>query len=457
MPNCSCGIRCRLVRCNMTPKRITKLLALLTTFGLILNPGLTLAQEINAGNNGNGEGSTNTSGVNINQSTRLEQTNTSDIQNTVSLNINTGSNQANQNTGSQASTKTGSANATVDINNQANTNQAAIVCDPDDVTAQNTGNGAGSTNQATIVTQQTATVIQENTAQIENDIQQNLNTGRNQSSQNVGDVKIDTGQVKSSTSLNNSGNDNLTKLVLPVIGEIKALNQGNGVESYNETQINLEQTINLQQQSSTQLKNNVAVEANTGDNHCNQNVGDCQILTGEIEVVVDVNNDFNRNRGEVGKKPTPTPTKPPVTAIPTPIPSEITPIPTQPLQPTPTGVMPTLTVTPIPEGGFVEPTPTPTTGPGPTPILSPTPSIPPTPPGFIEELLEKIVPKVLAAITPQELVEEEREEGKLLGVTALPVTGFGPSLSEILAGLLVIAGSLKIKQGLKGLEEKQKG
>lgn len=439
----------------MTSKGITKLLALFTIFGLILNPNLTLAQEINAGNTGNGEDTTNTSGVNINQSTKLQQTNTSDIQNTVSLNINTGNNQTNQNTGSQASTETGSTNTAVNINNQTNTNQAAIICDPDDVSAQNTGNGAQSTNQALVDSKQTAEVIQENSAQVENNVQQNLNTGRNQGNQNVGDVKIDTGQIKSSTNLDNSGNNNFAKVVLPIIGEIKALNQGNGVESYNETKINLDQTINLQQQSSTKLKNNVAVEANTGDNHCNKNVGDCQIVTGEIEVTVEINNDFNQNISEIGKKPTPTPSKPPVTTIPTPTPSKITPIPTQPLQPTPTGVTPTLTVTPIPEGGPELPSPTLTT--------TPTPSLPtqPSPPseeekGPLEELLEKIVPKVLAAITLPEL-EEEEEKGKLLGVTVLPVTGFGPSLSEILTGLLVIAGSLKIKQGLKDLEEKQKG
>ena len=94
-------------------------------------------------------------------------------------------------------------------------------------------------------------------------------------------------------------------LMIPLLG-VKATQaleinvSGNGDGSANEVSTQVEQTTTVVQQNQTEITNEVAVEANTGDNSVSNNSGETTIETGNISVESQVENQVNQSVVEVG-------------------------------------------------------------------------------------------------------------------------------------------------------------
>ena len=90
-----------------------------------------------------------------------------------------------------------------------------------EITAVNSGNGAGSTNNANITQETNNTTVQTNTANITNNLDLSANTGGNSASRNTGgDSSIETGDASIIANLVNFVNNNITgggKLFVTVI------------------------------------------------------------------------------------------------------------------------------------------------------------------------------------------------------------------------------------------------
>ncbi|HLB60289.1 MAG TPA: hypothetical protein VJL83_01650 [Patescibacteria group bacterium] len=78
--------------------------------------------NVTVGNTGNGSGSTNTATADVTNNSTVEQTNTAEIVNNISLGANTGKNSASKNTGGSNMIETGDANIVANIVNFVNTN-----------------------------------------------------------------------------------------------------------------------------------------------------------------------------------------------------------------------------------------------------------------------------------------------------------------------------------------------
>ncbi len=154
------------------------------------------------------------------------------------------------------------------------------------------GNGADSVNQAVSSTNQETNVTQSNTADVNNDVETTANTGNNTASDNTGgNTEITTGDVSTSTEIANSAN------VSTVNGgscdcptNITTTISGNGPGSQNTVTYSGNSHINIGVNQVANITNNVATNANTGNNQANGNTGNVTIKTGGISVINDIIN-----------------------------------------------------------------------------------------------------------------------------------------------------------------------
>jgi hypothetical protein len=161
----------------------------------------------------NGAFSKNMAELSLTKKAYLDQDNWAYVKNTVNTNANTGYNKAKFNTGGDVAIMTGNAASYVDIDNMVNFNHAAIDCGCTwDVFAKIAGNGAKSTNWATLMLASKQKYDQDNLAKLNNVVNSNLKTGKNYAGMNTGDALADpwiyTGNAVSGTSVSNSGNVN---------------------------------------------------------------------------------------------------------------------------------------------------------------------------------------------------------------------------------------------------------
>ena len=143
------------------------------------------------------------------------------------------------------------------------------------------GNGENSSSEVQ-VSQTTATnVVQNNNANITNDININANTGNNSIEQSTGESSIDTGNVITNISIVNQANASVNQSD-QTTSSLNAFISGNGTDSQNSI-------VNSQTNNSINVVNNVANIStiisgivNTGYNKANSNSGDVSITTGNI-------------------------------------------------------------------------------------------------------------------------------------------------------------------------------
>ncbi len=249
---------------------------------------------------GNGADSDNTANVNVTNSSSIYQTNTADISNSVKINSNTGDNTANKNTGGDVSINTGDANVSSSVSNSANSNVATLGCNcTGDTSVKIAGNGADSENTANVDVANKTSVVQANDADVRNNISVDSNTGGNKAGKNTGgDVDITTGDSDVTVDVTNAVNQNVAKIGGNGSngGSLSVEISGNGADSDNTINLQAGNDVEVFQNNEADIKNNIDVDSNTGDNKANKNTGgDVSIDTGDSDVEVGVTNKANFN------------------------------------------------------------------------------------------------------------------------------------------------------------------
>jgi hypothetical protein len=297
-----------------------------------------LAQTISVEVSGNGNNSQNVTNVTVQEETVINQTNQSNITNDVSVNTNTGSNNASANTGQETQIATGDSNTNLDIQNQANLSAVNLSgCDQcqNNVNIQIGGNGESSQNSinANITNQTEINVL--NDAEITNKVNINGNTGLNEASKNNGDVAIKTGDISVRGSLENRANYSEI-IVDPWSGQkVIVINSSNGANSVNDLNISILQSLNITKIDREVIENLIDIILNTGGNIASDNNGSVSIETGDIDVDFSVVNDVNKDyiKIECCKEPPeggPVPEEPPIPPQPPVVPPPVQPGPFQP-------------------------------------------------------------------------------------------------------------------------------
>ncbi|MBI4137227.1 hypothetical protein HY469_04150, partial [Candidatus Roizmanbacteria bacterium] len=193
------------------------------------------------------------------------------------------------------------------------------LCGPSgNLSAENTGNGSDSTNSASIDSTNTQTTDIENNADVVNDFTLNANSGYNDTSYNVGDSSIDTGDANVAANLLNFVNstvdggvafvvnifgDLIGDIIFPDLasgsgstGGITASNTGNGYTSTNNADILLNNESNTNINNLATIDNNLIIDAETGENSTSGNTGGSNSIdTGDVFVNAEVLNVANIN------------------------------------------------------------------------------------------------------------------------------------------------------------------
>jgi len=291
-------------------------------------------------NKDNGSGSTNSGSVSLTNDDTTQQTNSTVVGNNLWQETETGDNSASRNVGN-STINTGDANTTGTIITSVNTNIDGLLvnefnvaddhvgdiildfgscifgCAPGDLTAQNSGNGTGSNNQAEIDSNVDSFTFQNNDAVVENNMTLSSDSGHNDADRNTGgDSEIVTGDANVSanalTFANNNISGNVIYSVVNIFGKligdillpegfccfntVSAENSGNGSESLNIADINLTNTDLTYQFNAADIQNNLILYANTGENDTSKNTGGTSsIKTGSASAKAQVVNVANTN------------------------------------------------------------------------------------------------------------------------------------------------------------------
>lgn len=293
------------------------LLSSIAIFSLLLRffVPATLA-DINYEITDNGEGSANEISSSESQTTEVTQSNTSNIENNVTINTNTGGNSASDNTGGETQITTGDSSVSTNISNTTNLNSATInnCCDSGDSGASISGNGSDSSNSVDINSNSSTNVTSTNNSNIQNHVNVNANTGNNTADDNNGDVSITTGNISFNGSISNIANANLLHLSRGSSGFSGEIS-GNGEDSDNNLDINSDNETNIETTNFSNIVNRIFFNFNTGNNSVNDNNGDVTINTGGITANLSISNVANVNDVKIDDccavtpsiQPTPTP------------------------------------------------------------------------------------------------------------------------------------------------------
>lgn len=155
------------------------------------------------------------------------------------------------------------------------------------------GNGSGADSQVLITSDSQTTVEQSNQANITNDVNVAADTGNNSASSNTAtDTSINTGNINSDTSIQNSVNTSVVSLdCCPNQSDLNVNISDNGTNSQNLVDLNLSNNTSIDVNQYAYINNTVNGDANTGLNSANDNSGgDVSIKTGNINVSDDIRN-----------------------------------------------------------------------------------------------------------------------------------------------------------------------
>ena len=169
------------------------------------------------------------------------------------------------------------------------------------------GNGADSNNDAVVEVENDTNVTQSNTANFDNNIDGDANTGDNDANKNTGgDVTVKTGDATVNATVNNSANQNWAEVDCCSNNNLEIKISGNGADSDNT--VNYDNAgregndINIDQHNYAYFDNDIKyLDAKTGNNDANENTGgNVEIDTGDASVTVAVTNWANANSARVG-------------------------------------------------------------------------------------------------------------------------------------------------------------
>lgn len=252
---------------------------------------------------GNGADSINTVDHTSTSDTIVGQINDTTVDNVVDVVANTGRNDANRNTGGDVEISTGDVDSEIVIVNSAGTNSARVGGDGGgrSLSARIVGNGADSVNDIILDATQIISIIQDNVTDIDNDIDVDADTGRNDANRNTGgDVEIDTGDAIVDVLVDSATGFNVAEAGCGCITDLLAKISGNGADSDSVIAAVLVDTLGVFQDNETDLDNDVDVDPDTGRNDANRNTGsvsggDPSITTGDAEADVEIVNSGDVN------------------------------------------------------------------------------------------------------------------------------------------------------------------
>ncbi len=168
-----------------------------------------------------------------------------------------------------------------------------------------TGNGALSVNNVNDNSTNVTAVQQSNTAVVTNNVSSNANSGNNTADFNTGgQTTVVAGPAKSSTEVVTAVNANNADVTpcncVPGAGDDVKIS-GNGATSFNNANLNKTNTTVLGQTNQAAVTNNVASNANSGDNHAAFNTGGAVVVqSGLAQADTDVTTLANVNVASMG-------------------------------------------------------------------------------------------------------------------------------------------------------------
>lgn len=249
---------------------------------------------------GNGASSDNDAQAVVSSTTTVVQSNNANVTNYVNADSDTGNNDANYNTGGDVSIETGDATTDVDVSNHLNKNSAEVnCCEVGDTDVLISGNGAESDNDVKLAQTSETEVFQNNNARVDNRIDADSDTGKNDANSNTGgSVSITTGDATTMVDVSTMANANIANISSDGEGNgsLSARILGNGAKSDNYIELELERSNLLVQENFANVDNYIYADADTGKNDANYNTGgDVSIETGDATVDVEVDNMVNFN------------------------------------------------------------------------------------------------------------------------------------------------------------------
>ena len=231
---------------------------------------------------GNGSNTENEIEVEIEQTELVEQSNSTDISNKFDIDLGTGDNEAEDNTGGDVSIKTGDTDIIIDVENAANKNVANLsscgTC-AGETGVTISGNGTDSENEVELELETSVWAVQDNHADVDNDIEIDAETGDNDAEDNTnGDVSIETGNIGMDIDISTLANENIAFIGGDSDSDGQSVSVrilDNGSDTENEVELELDND----------------AEDNTG--------GESSIETGSFVGFIDVANSLNFNSANV--------------------------------------------------------------------------------------------------------------------------------------------------------------
>lgn len=164
------------------------------------------------------------------------------------------------------------------------------------------GNGSDSESDVVVTTSNNTAVVQDNKANVKNEISSNSNTGGNVADDNTGgDVEIETGDSDTEVNVSNSLNSNAAQVDCCQAGDTEIKISGNGTKSDNKVDLDQSNKTEVFQNNKADVYNKVDVDSNTGDNDADDNTGgNVKIKTGDASTTVNVGTTANANSAVVG-------------------------------------------------------------------------------------------------------------------------------------------------------------
>ena len=167
-----------------------------------------------------------------------------------------------------------------------------------------TGNGSNSDSDVNVTKTNNTVVTQNNTANVNNNVKVDANTGGNSASDNTGgDVKVRTGDANTDVTVKNMLNSNSADVAnCGGCGEdVDVEISGNGTHSDNKADLDFKNNVELFQTNNADVKNKVDVDANSGDNDIDDNTGgDVTVRTGDVNTDVKIMTVANANSARIG-------------------------------------------------------------------------------------------------------------------------------------------------------------
>ncbi len=153
------------------------------------------------------------------------------------------------------------------------------------------GNGSGSSSEIHVTSDHPATVNQTNSAEVQNNVTANSNTGGNSANNNSGNTSIQTGNTSSNTEVSSSANSSNLNLCCPSPTPAGSVTiSGNGANSQNNVNVTSNNQTNVTITQLANIQNNITVHSNTGNNITNNNSGNISITTGNIAINNEIKN-----------------------------------------------------------------------------------------------------------------------------------------------------------------------